>query len=237
LIAAAIPPVLINDACLALGHYADLGHRAINCVDVLVPAAAWTHSIDAATEEGWQMQRGKSFVSASSLSRMVFSGTLDGSVRIWTNLFIARPQEMTEAWVWHETRPVEFQGQSLSILGGVEQLLCLSADILRERELQLSRCADAYLLARSITSETDWNRLVCQAQRFEHVLPLRNILTFLETVLGLEFPPWVVPELRSMAISHGELLRYRQACETWPLKVKATCRRWLGPLFTGAARG
>ncbi|MEZ5735856.1 MAG: nucleotidyltransferase family protein [Novosphingobium sp.] len=235
--AAAVPAVLLYDACLALGYYADVGHRPINCVDISVPASAWNTSIDAAIDDGWQAREDKSFVSASSLSCMVFAGPMDASLRIWVNLFIARPQEATEAQVLRETRPVEFKGQSISILGPVEQLLCLSADVFRADKLRLSSCVDAYVLARSIGSETDWNRLVAQAQRFEHILPLRNILSFLETELALELPAWVLPELRRMAISHGELIRYRQACETLPLKIKAACRRWLGPMFTGAARG
>ena len=228
--------VLLNDASLVAGHYPDIGYRAIGCIDILVRAEDWNSSITAAAGEGWQPQPGKSFASPTSLSIMTFEGSERRSLRIWANLFAAEPREDTEDRIWQEARGIPVNGRSILSLGPVEQLLCLSAEAVRVREPPLFLYADARLLVQSLTARSDWTRLVWQAQRFEHILPLRNMLEFLQARLFVALPPWVLPALHKMAISHAELLQYHQACESLPLRLKSTCLRRLLPLLPRRAR-
>jgi len=230
-----VAAVLLNDAALVAGHYPDIGYRTIRCIDILVRNTDWNSSLTCAAEEGWRVEPGKSFASPGSLSIMAFAGPDDFSLRVWANLFAAEPREDTEDRIWREVRAVQVNGRSLPALGPVEQLLCLSAEAARMSAPPLYLYADASRLAQSLTAMADWTRLVWQAQRYEHVLPLRGMLLFLETRLGVDLPPWVLPALRKMAISHGELLQYSRACESLPLRLKSACLRLL-PFRPGPAR-
>ncbi|HEY3117918.1 MAG TPA: nucleotidyltransferase family protein [Chloroflexota bacterium] len=232
-----VATILLNDASLVVGHYPDIGYRTIRCIDILVRVKDWNSSIRSAGEEGWQAEPGKSFVSPTSLSIMTFAGSECLSLRIWANVFAAEPREDTEDRIWQEARCVQVNGRPIVTLGPVEQLLCLSAEALRVREPPLFLYADARLLVQSLTATSDWTRLVWQAQRYEHILPLRNMLGFLQAKLSIALPPWVLPALHKMAISHAELLQYYRACESLPLRLKSKCLRWLLPLLPRQARG
>jgi hypothetical protein len=234
--ASGIPALLLNDASLVAGYYPDIGCRAIRCIDVLVHGEDWSRSIATASEDSWQPQPSKSFGSQGSLSAMAFAGPECRSLRVWANLFAAEPQEDTEARIWREARSIRINDQSAFTLGPVEQLLFLSADAFRNKEPPLFLYADARLLLQSLDSTSDWARLVWQAQRFEHILPLRNMLAFLQETLSATPPAWVLPALHKMAISHAELLQYHQACESPQLRLKSRCLRWLLPFLPGDAR-
>jgi hypothetical protein len=229
--------ILLNDASLVAAYYPDIGYRTIRCIDLLVRASDWDSSITAAAEEGWQVEADKSFWSPTSLSIMAFAGSEGSSLRIWANLFVAEPREDTEDRIWQEARCAQVNGRSTAILGPVQQLLCLSAEAARAREAPLVLYADAGLLVRSLTATSDWTGLVWQAQRYERILPLRNLLGFLQTQLSAAVPPWVVPALHKMAISHAELLQYYRVCESLPLRLKSACLRWLPPWWPGRADG
>ena len=231
-----VSPLVLNDAALALGYYADLGHRPIDCLDLLVPAAAWDRSLAAAAGDGWRLDDDASFGSPTALSIATFTSRREGSLRIWSNLFAAQPRHDTEARLWREARSLELNGHTFHVLGAGEQLLCTSAEAFRHHEVPLARYADAWLVARTITSEHDWARVVWKAQRYEHVLPLRNMLRFLERNVSLALPAWLLPELRRLAISHGELLQYRPACDTVGLKAKAAILRVLRARPAGSLR-
>ncbi len=231
-----IPVLLLNDAALVTRYYPDIGYRAIRCLDILVHGEDWNRSAVAASEEGWQAEQNKSFGVRRSLSAMAFSGPESRSIRIWANLFSAEPQEDTEARIWQEARSVRINDHSIFTLGPAEQLLFSSAEVFRNQEPPLFLYADARLLLQSLTSDSDWVRLIWQAQRFEHILPLRNMLAFLQETLSAALPAWVLPALHKMAISHAELLQYYQACESPQLRLKSRCLRWLVPLLPGETR-
>jgi hypothetical protein len=232
-----VVPLLLNDASLVAGHYPDIGYRSIRCIDILVRARDWDGSLTSAGAQGWQLQPGVSFASPTSLSIMTFEGSERRSLRLWANLFAAEPREDTDYRIWQGARSIDVNGRSVATLGPVEQLLCTSAEAVRVRRPPLFLFADARLLVQSLTAESDWTRLLWHAQRYEHILPLRNVLAFLQAALSIALPPWVLPSLHRMAISHTELLQYSQGCDSMPLRVKSTCLRWLRPWLPGHRRG
>jgi len=236
LAASGIRAIVLNDVSLVAGQYPDIGYRAIRCIDLLVSRVDWSNSVSLVSGEGWQEQRSKSFGSPGALSVCSFSGPGGNSLRIWTNLFAAEPLEDTEARTWHEARSLELNGQDVLSLGPVEQLLCLSAAVFRDTDLPLHLYADARVLLELLTSTSDWVRLAWQAQRYECILPLRNLLAFLQESLSVELPSWVLPALHKMAISHCELLQYHRACDSLPLQFKSACLRALRPLRRGVTR-
>lgn len=234
--ASGIRAIVLNDVPLVAGQYPDIGYRAIRCIDLLVRRGDWSNSLSLASGGGWQEQHSKSFGSPGALSICSFSGPGDSNLRIWTNLFVAEPLEDTEERTWHEARSFELNGREVLSLGPVEQLLCLSADVLRDTDPPLHLYADARVLLALLASTSDWVRLAWQAQRYECVLPLRNLLAFLQENLSVKLPPWVLPALHKMAISHFELLQYHDACDSLPLQFKSACLRALRSLRRGASR-
>ena len=232
-----VAPLLLNDGALVAGHYPDFGYRTIRCIDMLLRARDWDAGLASAAAEGWRLQPDTSFASPASLSIMTFEGSEQRSLRLWCNLFAAEPREDTEDRIWQQARTVGINGRSVATLGPVEQLLCLSAEAIKDRRPPLFLYADARLLVQSLTAGSDWTRLVWQAQRYEHILPLRSMLAFLQTDLGVALPPWVLPSLHRMAISHVELVQYSRGCDSMPLRVKSRCLRWLRPGLLGHGRG
>jgi len=231
-----IQAIVLNDVSLVTGQYPDIGYHAIRCIDLLVRRVDWNNSLSLASGGGWQEQRKRSFGLPGALSICSFSETGGGSLRIWTNLFVAEPLEDTEERTWRQARSLELNGQDILSLGPVEQLLCLSADVFRNTDPPLHLYADARVLLALLASTSDWARLVWQAQRYECILPLRNLLAFLQENLSVQIPSWVLPALHKMAISHFELLQYHRACDSLPLQLKSACLRgvqagtpWRGP--------
>ena len=82
----------------------------------------------------------------------------------------------------------------------------------------LRRCPAA--AGRSLRPASDWARLIWQAQRYEHILPLRNMLAVLQDRAWRRPARWVVPALHKMAISHAELRQFHQACESAAVAVE-----------------
>ncbi len=232
-----LPAIVLNDVSLVAGHYPDIGYRAIRCIDLLVRHVDWNNSVSVASGAGWQEQRSRSFGSPGALSIHSFSGPGGESLRIWTNLFVAEPLAHTEERTWHEARSLELNGQNILSLGPVEQLLCLSADVFRDTGPPLHLYADARVLLELLASTSDWVRLVWQGQRYECILPLRNLLVFLQENLSVQLPSWILPALHKMAISHFELLHYHRACDSLPLQFKSACLRGLRPARRGMTRG
>lgn len=236
LAAQGVNAIVLNDAALAAGLYPDIGYRTIGCLDILVRAKDCETGITAATAEGWHGEPGKSFGSPSTLSIMAFGGPERCGLRIWTNLFAADPREDTEDRVWGQAGRAQVNGCPAPTLGPVQQLLCTSAESVRAGEVPLVLYADAALLARSITTRSEWVELVWQAQRYERILPLRSMLAFVQAHLSVPVPSWVVPALYKMAISHGELLQYHRVCESLPLRFKSACLRHVVPLLPRRSR-
>ncbi len=230
LAAEGISAAVMNDASLVGGHYPDIGYRAIRCIDFLVHGENWERSVKMATEAGWKAQQGESFSSPTSLSITQLLGPEGQSLLISTRLFTAEPRDYVEARIWDDAQTIEISGQPVLTLGTVEQLLSLSVEALRGKRPPLFPYADAMLLLDSLTSTADWTRLVWRAQRFQRILPLRSMLAFLHTTLGVRLPAWVLPELNRMAISHWELLHYNQVCDSVLLRFKSACLRCLREL-------
>jgi hypothetical protein len=229
--------LVLNDVALVKGYYADIGYRGIQCIDLLVPAADWKNSLTLASGVGWLEQTEQSFESPGALSITTFKGTERQTLRIWTNLFVAPPQQHTEALIWQGASRMDINGQSALRLGAVEQLLAVGVEACRHAEPPLSIYADAMFLLKSLTLSDDWARLVWQAQRYECILPLRNMLGFLQGTFCATLPSWVLPALHKMAISHFELLQYPEACESLALRFKSACLRLASQFRTGVPGG
>lgn len=220
------PAVLLHDTALLAAYYPDLGCRTSRCIDLLLRREHRAVGAEAARAEGWEARPEQSFGSPRALSADLFAAPGRRSLRIWSNLFAAEPLEDAESRSFGGARNIAVDGRDFAVAGPVEVLLCMAADAYRGKTVPLHTYLDAFWLVGAFENGEDWIRLVWQAQRYEHVLPLRSLLSVIETVAPGATPAWVLPGLRKMAISYSELLQFRHACDSRGLQLKSAGLRW-----------
>jgi Uncharacterised nucleotidyltransferase len=133
----------------------------------------------------------------------------DRSLHLQGHLFWAIPQADTDQLVWQYATPIddELAGWRLS---PADQLLDLcSRTFYQSKSPQIAGIADALRLIQHSGDDLDWMRLIDQAQRYQMILPVRNMLTLLDRVLHLSAPSWVLPALSQMPIHRSEWLKYQ----------------------------
>ena len=136
----------LNDAALVAGHYPDIGHRTIACLDVLVRARDWESSIAAATEEGWKAEPGKSFGSPGSLSVMAFGGPERPQPADLDKPVCGRATRGNRSRISDQAGCAQVNEHPAPIVGPLQQLLCASTQAVMAKEVQLILYADAALL-------------------------------------------------------------------------------------------
>jgi hypothetical protein len=72
---------------------------------------------------------------------------------------------------------------------------------------------------------------VTQTQRYQLIIPLRQMLTLLERILPIEYPSWVLPSLSKMPIGYHELRNYHLFPDNLLLNLKALLIRYASPLL------
>lgn len=221
-----VPALLLHDTALLAAYCPDLGCRPSRCIDLLLRREHRAVAAEAAHAEGWEARPEQSFGSLSTFSAQLFAAPGRRSLRIWSNLFAAEPLEDTESRSFRGARSVAVGSRDFAVAGPVEMLLCVAADAYRGKAVPLHTYLDAMWLVGAFENDEDWIRLVWQAQRYEHILPLRSLLSVIGAVAPGTTPAWVLPGLRKMAIAYSELLQFRRACDSRGLQLKSAGLRW-----------
>ncbi|MEA5550651.1 nucleotidyltransferase family protein [Anabaena cylindrica UHCC 0172] len=129
------------------------------------------------------------------------------------HLFWAIPQDYTDEQVWHYAT-ADWSSEAGWRLSPTDQFLDGCARMFFKQRLpkssspQIHRIVDAFRLIENLGNK-DWNRLITQAQRYQMILPVRNMLQLLQHLLAVELPTWVWPALWQMPIANSEWLKYR----------------------------
>jgi hypothetical protein len=71
---------------------------------------------------------------------------------------------------------------------------------------QIISIAEAFLTIRH--QSIDWKRLITQAQCYQMITPVRNMLCTLQDLLLLDLPDWVISELSQIPIANSEKSKY-----------------------------
>ncbi|MEM6450514.1 MAG: nucleotidyltransferase family protein [Cyanobacteria bacterium P01_D01_bin.105] len=223
---AQIEAVVLGEVSLLAACHHDWGARPITRFDLLVPQQSMPMALSALQQQGWQ--------SSVSVLEPSLSGPLwvrdtvqsnSVSLCLHNHVFWATPQTHTDEQLWQHATTTEISNTSAKILSPVDQLLYLSLKMNQQQYDQQQDSADALVNAAfavtAITEESEWVRLLVQAQRYELILPLRYLLTELQQLLEIELPDWVMPNLRGMAISYHELLSHNISADNRLLLLKA----------------
>ncbi|MTJ50063.1 nucleotidyltransferase family protein [Dolichospermum sp. UHCC 0259] len=238
-----ISPLVIGEMGLVSTIYPDYGYRPLYRLDLLVPYSQTLAAINTLEELGWtnsyRPQPGDRFgKNPLPLWRVTSpNDPLCVPIYLHNHLFSAKPQSYTDEKLWTDAISTEIGNFPAIVLSPIDQLLHLSLQNNREgKQRPIYWLADASLLVQALSEESDWVKLVTQAQRYEIVLPLRYLLKELGEVLNLSFPDWVLPSLNQMAIAYSELLEYNLAGDRKLLLLKAQLlrlRQGLKRLFVG----
>lgn len=123
-------------------------------------------------------------------------------------LFWAVPQDHTTKQLWKTAVSCRLGDIDVLRLNFTNAFLhlCLRA-FYRSKTEQISFFVDAMTLLRQ--EEVDWIDLVTQAQKYQTILPLRNMLTVLNQLFDVSEPEWVLSALHQMPVGQKEFLRYQ----------------------------
>ncbi|MEC4982482.1 MAG: nucleotidyltransferase family protein [Oscillatoria sp. PMC 1068.18] len=148
------------------------------------------------------------------------------SLSLHKHLYQALPQSYTDRQVRENSIVTKVGGIKVRCLSPTDRLLFICQQTMKRRgNYRLLGLVDSYNLLQ--TEAIDWINLVQQAQRYERIIPLRTVLEFSSSYLGVDFPNWVLPSLRKMPISDYELLSYDLRQENFSLRVKGLLLRQL----------
>lgn len=146
------------------------------------------------------------------------------------HLFWAIPQDYTDEQVWQNATE-SWSDIAAMRLSPTDQFLDGCARMFfKQHSRQIYRIADALILIQKSGNDFDWMRLITQAQRYQMILPVRNMLILLQQVLQLRIPSWVLPALSQMPISGMEWLNYQVLANDKRSRVRSILAQGIRPL-------
>jgi Uncharacterised nucleotidyltransferase len=97
-----------------------------------------------------------------------------------------------------------------ALLSPGEQFLYLCTQTFYKKTAQsMYGIVDAASLLKQFETDADWFELITQTQRYQAILPVRNMLLLLKNLLEVPLPSWVLVALRQMPIAQAEWRTYR----------------------------
>jgi hypothetical protein len=197
-----IEAIVLGAAALCHEHY-----RSISSLQILVRATEIEAAIRHLTDLNWHL------VTASAHTPIHLQDDRNRSLYLQGHLFWAPPQEYTDEQVWQYAIPSGDKpiGWQLSLTDRF--LTGCASSFFHRRSPQIYGIADAFLLMQKSGENLDWMRLIAQTQRYQMILPVRNMLALLDRVLNISAPNWVLPALYQMPIARSEWLNYQVLAE------------------------
>ncbi|MDZ7957764.1 MAG: nucleotidyltransferase family protein [Aulosira sp. DedQUE10] len=223
-----IPAIVLGDAafCSDRGNESNQveNYRPISSFHLLVHGDRLEKTIQRLQEVNWHTH--------DVLTKQFIQLQDDQKQRLYLqgHLFWAIPQDYTDEQVW-QNATADWSDVAGWRLSPTDQFLDRCARMFfRQRSRQIYGIADAFLLVRKSGNDLDWMRLITQAQRYQMILPVRNMLTLLHQVLQLSVPSWVLSALLQMPIAQTEWLNYQVLAEDQRSRVYSILAQGIRPL-------
>jgi hypothetical protein len=207
---AGIPLLLLDGAALAAGYYRDLGTRALDAVDVLVPRGRIGEAIALLEESGWETRRTLTADYLSLHTSVALRSSDTTAMRLHWHVMRESARHGGDDAFRLASRAVELEGLTVRALAPTDQLLHVLADgIGFEGESKLRWPVDALTILRAEGAEIDWERLIAAAQRLRLALVARDGLVFLRDRLAGPIPTEVIERLSALPTTRGDRMEYR----------------------------
>lgn len=197
--------MVLKGAALAVVHYADLGLRPMQDVDVLVPTRRAPEAIRVLLASGWKpmeptLEQLPGVRHSSGLHDSA-GGMLDLH---WHALYWPAP----EADFWGAALPFDMAGVRTRALCPTDELLMVCADGVVSTPFAPARwVADAVTVLRSSGPGIDWQRLVERARARQLTVALQDTLRCLHASFPGTAPEGIVAQL---AYTLAKLRAYRR---------------------------
>jgi hypothetical protein len=197
-----IEAIVLGAAALCHEHY-----RSISSLQLSIRATEMEAAVRHLTALNWHL------VSAAAYTPVHLQDDRNQSLYLQGHLFWATPQEYTDEQVWQYGIPSGDNPLGWQLSPTDRFLTECASTFFHRRSPQIYGIADAFLLMQKSGENLDWMRSIAQAQRYQMILPVRNMLAILERVLHISAPNWVLPALYQMPIARSEWLNYQVLAE------------------------
>jgi len=210
--AAGLDTLVLKGAPLAIQYYQDIGLRPMTDFDLLVRTADMARAVTALAEHGWHFEDHApippGYLDIQQAGTFVHADGRHFDLH-WHVLWDHTTPEADFAF-WEQAVPLEVQHLPTLALGPTDQLLHVCVHGVRyDPTPPLRWLADAMQIFKQAEAQIDWARLVAQAETRRLVLPLRDALGLLDSLLHAPIPAAALTALRALPVSDQERRYYR----------------------------
>jgi Uncharacterised nucleotidyltransferase len=219
---AEIQTMLLRGAAIAIGYRGDVGIRAMNDMDVLVPPGDLDRARNLAREAGWHP-----LLTGQPLERLIAAAPVrnaDGRVvRIhWQpSANLSLPDTRWDE-LWQRAVPVRVCDTATYMPSAADHLVHACVDGARANSgSSLRWIADAMAILSAPTAQLNWDVVVAEAGRLRVSLLLSDALRYLQQTLDAIVPPLALSALKSTPTSFRDRMAHRLSLTTTPRVASA----------------
>lgn len=202
---AGIETLVFNDVAIVSHYYQDYGLRPIVSLNVLIHPVDTSATVSFLEKLGWiaKIKRLDKFAAVSSA--ITFRSESRQPLVLHRRLSWQGFSDYTNNALWRRAILTQIDDFPTCIFSPTDQLLHICFQGFQSNSiLRICWIADAMMMINSSNVEIDWNRLVRQAQHYRLVLPLKNMLTTLNQILGAAIPVSILQDIQAVPVSQIE---------------------------------
>ena len=220
--AADISTMLLRGAAIVVGYRSDLGLRAMNDVDILVPSEHLHRAQWVARAAGWNP-----LVRAQPLERRFGAApVLNAQGRVvrlhWQpSANLALPDARWDQ-LWQRAVPVRVRDSTTLLPSAADHLVHACVDGARANSgSSLRWITNAMAILSAPTPQVDWEVVVAEARRLRVSLLLDDALRYLQQTFDATIPSAALTALRATPVSPRDRLAHRLSLTTTPRVASA----------------
>jgi hypothetical protein len=217
-----IPTMLLRGAAIAIGYRRDVGIRAMNDMDVLVPPGELDRALSLARASGWHPP-----LAAQPLERRIAAApvrNVDGRVvRLhWQpSANLSLPGTRWDE-LWQRAVPIRVRDTATYMPSAADHFVHACVDGARANSgSSLRWIADAMAILSAPSAELNWDIAVAEARRLRVSLLLSDALRYLEQTLDAIVPRLALSALRSTPATFRDRMAHRLSLTTTPRVASA----------------
>ena len=207
---AGIRTMVLKGAALTMLHYKDYGLRPMNDFDVLVCPEHALSAVNLLQGLGWtpmDFTPTAEYISANYSHG--FKNNNGQEFDLHWHLLSQCREVNSDKDFWEGAVETNFHDVPTHVLNATDQLLHTCIHGARWNYTPPFRwVADAMSILNTSHSEIDWDRLIAQARKRRLVLPLRETLHYLRTIVNAPIPSEIWESIRDLPLPKIEQLEY-----------------------------
>lgn len=212
--------LILKGPSVAYTVYPDPMLRTFSDLDLMVREQDWQQVHQALLDmgfhspENWSRHRPKLIPQQTTYEVRYWHAGLELMVEVhYDDLLNAGLASQDLEGFWRRAKQIDIRGQRASVLAPEDQLLHLCAHCHYHGYTRLSWFADLALLVRGASPAFDWNAFVATVHKEEAHVPAYYSLLFLQKLLDVSTPAWVMAAIRPDALRRWLHERYLPEAE------------------------